>query len=278
MNITVTGASGFIGGHVVEELLANNLNVIATGTDKRKIVSKSWLDKVDFVELDLNKPIPTPTLQKIAASDKLIHLAWSGLPNYKELFHFEENLAPQYEFLKKVVDLGLKDITVTGTCFEYGLKSGPLRADLATDPQNPYALAKDCLRKFLQQLQTKKPFRLKWVRLFYTYGKGQSPKSILSQLERALANGNASFNMSGGEQLRDYLPVEEVARQLVAFCLSDTLDGVFNCCSGTPISIRQLVENYLTHTNQKIALNLGYYPYPDYEGMAFWGDTSNIFN
>ena len=53
--------------------------------------------------------------------------------------------------------------------------------------------------------------------------------------------------------------------------LDDQLNGIINCCSGIPISIRNLVENYLKENNKHIKLNLGYYPYPDYEPMAFWG-------
>jgi len=101
--------------------------------------------------------------------DLLIHLAWEGLPNYKSLFHFEENLPGHYAFLKNLITHGLSDITVTGTCLEYGLKEGKLSEDMVTNPSNSYAIAKDTLRKFLEQLQSVQPFHLKWVRLFYMY-------------------------------------------------------------------------------------------------------------
>ena len=76
--------------------------------------------------------------------------------------------------------------------------------------------------------------------------------------------------MSGGEQIRDYLPIEDVARQLFRIFKSDE-SGIFNVCSGEPISIRQLVENRIQERNSSIRMNLGYYPYPDFEPMAFWG-------
>jgi nucleoside-diphosphate-sugar epimerase len=275
MKVIVTGGTGFIGNYIVKQLLQQGVDVIVTGVNIKEATSRDWFTKVDFVELDINKPLTNEFKEKIASSDKLIHLIWSGLPNYKELHHFEINLMPQYFFIKEVIELGLVDITITGTCFEFGMQNGCLTADSFTDPQNPYALAKDTLRKFLQQIQQKIDFKLKWVRLFYMYGKGQSKKSILSQLEKSIENGDQTFNMSGGEQLRDYLPVDEVARKLIEISLQDEIDGLFNCCSGNPISIRKLVENYLAENNKKIELNLGYYPYADYEPMAFWGDNSN---
>ncbi len=181
----------------------------------------------------------------------------------------------QYLFLKKIVACGIKDISVSGTCFEYGLREGALSVEMNSNPHNPYALAKDTLRKFLQQLQLSTAFNLKWIRLFYTYGKGQMGSSILSQLETAATNGDESFNMSGGEQLRDYLHVEEVAKKIVHFSLDEKLNGIVNCCSGKPISIKRLVEDYIKENEYKIKLNFGYYPYNDYEAMAFWGVTQN---
>ena len=107
------------------------------------------------------------------------------------------------------------------------------------------------------------------------YGQGQNSKSILSLLDAAIDNGDTVFNMSGGEQLRDYLPIEAVAQQL-----SDLYDvkaeGTFNICSGQPISIRRLVEERVQKRGCDIKLNLGYYPYPDYEPMAFWGLTEEL--
>jgi dTDP-6-deoxy-L-talose 4-dehydrogenase (NAD+) len=135
-------------------------------------------------------------------------------------------------------------------------------------------LAKDNLRKSLQELQGL--FTLKWIRLFYMYGKRQNPNSLLSQLDTALANNDNEFNMSGGEQVRDFLPVEKVAEYIVKIAMQNNVTGVINCCSGQPVTVKQFVYDYLQQKNQRIKLNLGYYPYPDFEPMQFWGDTTPI--
>ena len=96
------------------------------------------------------------------------------------------------------------------------------------------------------------------------------------QLETALERGDDVFNMSGGEQLRDYLPVEKVAEYIVKISMQDKISGIINCCSGELISIRKLVENYLAEKNKSIELNLGYYPYPEYEPIAFWGNNKKL--
>jgi len=271
MKVTVIGGTGFIGNYIVTNLLERGIDVIVTGTDRQKASNYPWFDKVNFFELDINTNQTEEILKEISYSDKVIHLAWSGLPNYNDLFHFEVNLFPQYSFLKKLISIGVNDITITGTCFEYGMVEGPLNTGMITDPKNPYAIAKDTLHKFLLELQKKETFKLKWLRLFYMYGNGQSEKSILSQLEQALKKGDKVFNMSKGEQIRDYLPVEEVAKLIINAVFNNEKDGVLNICSGQPITIKKLVEDYLKENKKKIKLNLGYYPYPDYEPMSFWG-------
>jgi dTDP-6-deoxy-L-talose 4-dehydrogenase (NAD+) len=95
-------------------------------------------------------------------------------------------------------------------------------------------------------------------------------------LEKALANGEKVFNMSKGEQMRDYLPVEQVAENIVRIARQRNVAGIINCCSGRPVTVKAMVENYLERNGKTIALNLGYYPYPDYEPFRFWGDPSKL--
>lgn len=77
------------------------------------------------------------------------------------------------------------------------------------------------------------------------YGSGQSLKSLLSQLDHAIDEGMESFDMSPGDQLRDYLPVEAIACRFARVIAQREVTGVINCCSGRPISAFQLVENIL---------------------------------
>ncbi len=274
MKILVTGATGFVGRHVINELLKFDHQIISTAR-KSTLHSNNGKVKYTFLDID-NLDKAQNYFSHFDNPDLLIHLAWQGLPNYKSLFHFENNLPSHYSFLKNMVVNGLKNMVVTGTCFEYGIREGCLSEEMISDPQNPYALAKDTLRKFLFELRKKNKFSCKWIRLFYMYGEGQNSNSLLSQLQVALANGEKEFNMSGGEQERDYLPVEKVAEYIVAVALQNEVDGIINCCSGKLIKIKELVTNYLKENNADIKLNPGYYPYTDYEPMSFWGDDTKL--
>ena len=278
MKILVTGATGFVGNQVISQLVTNyNHEIIATAIETESIVKERffWFSKVKYVcqNLDENN---INFFELFYKPDLVIHLSWAGLPNYQELFHIEKNLMSNYFFIKNLVENGIKEVVCIGTCFEYGLQNGCLKEDSVTEPSTMYGLAKDTLRKFIEKLQLKHQFGFNWLRLFYPYGKGQSPKSLLSQLELTIKNNEKVFNMSGGEQLRDYLTIEKVAEYIIKSSLQTNYNGIINICSGNPISVRKFVENYLEENNFKLELNLGYYPYPDYEPFAFWGDKTKL--
>lgn len=275
MKVLVTGATGFVGNYVVREMLKHGYGVVATSRSDEKAKSCEWFSQVEYISRDLNDA-EDDYHRFFGRPQMLIHLAWDGLPNYTDVSHFERNVFSNYVFLRNMLEHGLRNLIVAGTCFEYGMRNGALREDMKTDPRNPYGLAKDTLRRFLEQLQRKIDFDFKWIRLFYLYGKGQNPASITSQLDNALERGDTAFDMSGGEQLRDYLPVEKAAEYIAGIAMQSRISGIINCCSGVPISIRKLVENHLAKRQRSIHLNLGRYSYPDYEPMAFWGDRTKL--
>jgi dTDP-6-deoxy-L-talose 4-dehydrogenase (NAD+) len=276
MLIVVIGGTGFIGQYVVKNLLLQGHEVITTGTCIEKAKKNRWFEDVSFLEIDLSGPIQEEKFKTIASADKVIHLAWAGLPNYNGMKHIEVNLFEQYYFLKKLIEFGLKDILITGTCLEYGLQNGCLAPSLPTNPIVPYAIAKDTLRKLMQHLQKENTFNFKWLRLFYMYGEGQHKSSLLSQLDYAISNNEKIFNMSNGDQLRDYMHVEQVAKKIISASLSSEKFLLANCCSSIPISVKELVENYLEQKKYQIELNLGFYDYPAYEPKSFWGSSFEV--
>ncbi len=273
LSVVVTGASGFVGRAVLSALAARGIRPTAVTRDRRRL-SDLELDSA-IVEGDIGAPDPA-FIAEIARHDTLLHLAWDGLPNYKSLHHFETELPAQYRFLNAVATAGLRSMVVTGTCFEYGMQEGRLVETAPAQPTNPYGYAKDALRRQLTFLKQETPFALTWTRLFYMYGTGQNPKSIYSQLAAAVARGDDHFDMSAGEQIRDYLPIEAIADRLARLALLGRGAGIVNICSGEARSMRGIVESWLRDNGWRITLRLGKYPYPDYEPFAFWGSAEKL--
>lgn len=275
--VLVTGATGFIGNYVVEELLKRNFNVIASSSSREKAAGFPWYKQVTFVELNLqNIDEGINYFNFFKQPQSFIHLAWEGLPDYTGDFHITKNLPRHLALLKNMVQNGLSDITVAGTCFEYGLQEGQLSENIHPKPVIEYATAKDEMRKNLQQICASKPVSLKWMRLFYMYGNGQHPNSLIPQLNKALAEKQEVFNMSAGEQQRDFLPVGKVAEYIVTIAAQKNVTGIINVCSGKPVMVKDFVKEYLQQNNKSIQLHLGYYPYNLYEPMRFWGDDTKL--
>lgn len=274
-SVLVTGATGFVGRHVVAALLARGHSVTILCRDAQKAAAMPWAGRAELLCADIASLTPAQ-LDHLAGHGRILHLAWEGLGNYKAETQVSEVLPRHLEFLAQLVTRGARHLLVTGTCLEYGLTEGALAEDLEPAPVTAYGQAKDGLRRALEPLCAAHGAQLVWARLFYMHGPGQSEKSLLSQLDRAIIAGAKTFNMSGGEQLRDYLPVASVADLLARLALQDGAAGVINCASGKPVTVRALVEEHLRKRGANLRLNLGHYPYPDYEPMRFWADTTKL--
>ena len=266
--IIVTGATGFIGKNIVPALSKLGFQLCLISRNKKNCEKLFSRLPVEIVEWDINHGTPKIPMDN---PDTLLHLAWQGLPNYESNHHIEDNFIKNYFFIKGcITKLGVNSVVSSGTCFEYGMKSGCLRIDDECNPITSYGLAKHFLHKSLLLLKKNVSFNLAWARLFYISEKEHSPNSIISQLDHAIEQNDRYFNMSGGEQLRDYLKINQVVDDLSNLVVKKS-DGTFNICSGKPITVRKLVENRIEKRQSSILLNLGFYPYLKYEPFAFWG-------
>ena len=206
----------------------------------------------------------------------VILLSWPGLPNYQEPFHVTRNLPACVELIEQLAVAGLQRLVVAGTCYEYGLQNGPLKEDQFADPANCYAIAKDSLRRVIACRYSQEDLQWCWARIFYPFGHGQNPNSMLPSLQRAIDQDDATFAMSSGRQVRDYVPVDQVAKLLLKLAEHPHAQGIYNCGSGQPVSLRELAEERISESLSSTILNLGVYPDRADEPLAFWADTNKI--
>jgi nucleoside-diphosphate-sugar epimerase len=271
--VAVTGASGFVGRYVLAALSKTDADVVAHS--RLPISQQDGGEQLRWVHFDL-ADVPFDAFDRLGRPDVVIHLVWGGLPNYLSFRHSQVELPAQIRFLRALIASGLKTLVVSGTCFEYGMKSGCLDEDVAPAPSTPYGAAKSALRRNIELLNDVSPFDLRWVRLFYLYGGGQAASSLYSQFKAAVARGDKKFDMSTGDQLRDFMKAEDAGTAIVDVALAPRAPRILNVCSGAATSVRSLVEQWRADMAADITLNLGALKYPAYEPFAFWGDNSRL--
>ena len=208
----------------------------------------------------------------------VILLSWPGLPNYQESFHLTRNLPACIDLIEKLSVKGLQRLVVAGTCYEYGLQCGQLSENQPANPVNCYSIAKDSLRRFIENRYHQSDLQWCWARIFYPFGEGQSKRSFVPSLERAIGEHNPTFSMSSGRQIRDFVSVDEVAKQLLNLIVHPNAKGIYNCGSGVPISLREFAEIQIAERSSSILLKLGAFDDRDDEPLAFWADVSRYKN
>ncbi len=258
--ILISGSTGFIGKELIKKII--NLKYKIKCISRKKPTS----DNLDYINASLESGFPDVD---VSNNTTLIHLAWNNVRKTNDPLHITDELDIQFNFIEKAVNSGVQKVIVAGSCYEYGMVYGPIDVNHPTNPITSYGLAKTELFKKLKNLQSKNKFSLIWPRIFYIYGDDDDSGNIISQFDQAIKDGDKVFSMSHGEQILDYLHVSDVADKLIRLIEYD--DGIYNICSGQPISIRRLIETRKKIKKSDIKLDIGKYPYRQKESMAFWG-------
>jgi len=269
IKIAITGASGFLGIRACN-LLEKKKNIIIIGAynskkiDAKKIIQKKldiYKKNKNFFKF-LNKP------------DIVIHLAWPDLNNFNSLDHLKKNLPAQKIFLENLIRNGLKNLLVTGTCFEYEKKNGKMHEANKTLPITNYGKSKNILREFLFSLKTKYKYNLTWARIFYMYGVNDKRETLTNILINS--QKNQKYVVLNKNIKRDYLDVKEAAKKIINLSLKRKDFGIVNICSGKCISLMKLTK--ILKKKYKIKPLIKFKNMKDrfYESRVFYGDSEKF--
>ena len=265
LKILITGASGFIGKNLISKLLKKNNEISVIARSKKIIKNQDWYNKVNVVEGDIF--IKNNFFFK-KNYNVLIHLAWDNLDDVNDKKHLQ-NLKKHKQFIENALKNNVKRFIFAGTCLEYGKINGKLDENMKIKPSTSYSRSKNELRKFIFAKKKDYNITIQWLRIFYLYGKYQNEDTIFGQLDEAIKKKKKTFNMSSGEQIRDYLHIKELCNIFYLLLKKPKINGVINGCSGKKLKLISLVKKYIG--KNKIKLNRGYYKIPKYEQMHFWG-------
>lgn len=284
MKLFVTGATGFIGQNFIKKALESDHQVYAL-TRKNVMPFKfepssnlNWI----IGELDGD-------YKKIFEQcDVLIHLASHGVSPQPGSWSdcIDVNVKKSTQLILNAISSGINNFLVSGTFAEYGeygLKHEYIPADSLLKPNGSYATTKAMFHEVCQQLSKEKQIKIIYARLFSVYGEGQNENNLWPSLKHAAIN-NLDFQMTKGEQVRDFISVDNVCVNFLKLIKKYNTIGpgnqiTINIGSGIPKSVAEFSKYWWEKYESKGQLLIGALPYRKNEIMRYVPDIdSNLIN
>jgi len=239
----VTGATGLIGSALVPRLLEQQITVICLVRPGKRAHSGATTIEVPSFEVgSLRK-----SLAGISA-DVVFHLASYGVqaPDRDREQLIEGNIRLTAHLLETLDGLPIQKFLFAGSCSEYGPSEKPGTLMPETHPLQPtsvYGAAKAAAELYGNALASQLNIPFTTLRLFNVYGPGEGPHRLLPFIMNHLLRDQPA-ELTGGEQVRDFLHVAEVADALITAAQSETLRAheAYNVCSGRPARVREFGE------------------------------------
>ena len=228
MKTLITGASGFIGRALLKQNLTGELHVTSRVSTFLPVGITGHFG--DLGDQEFAKYLAEQQFERV------IHLAWEGLPNLSEGNNLK-NLKASKQFLEILASSGVEDFQIAGSCLEYGDKTGQLNEGVIGENLSDFAATKIKLLEFVAGLG----IAYKWHRIFYSYGPFQHDNSLLSSAFLSAKNG-VSLKLSNPNISRDFIYVDDVAKAMSRLIETAGVSGIFNIGSGKSTLVKDLVD------------------------------------
>lgn len=268
MNILVTGANGYLGQGIVKAILDNGHSVIATDITTQHIDQRA--KKIDCNLFQIDDPY-----NFFGAPDVVLHLAWRDGFVHNSDAHIED-LPKHYMLLKKMIEAGVRKVSVMGTMHEIGFFEGSIKEETPCNPMNLYGISKNSLRNMVELLTKQNATLFQWLRGYYIVGNTKFGNSIFSKIASAEAEGKTEFPFTLGQNQFDFIDYQVFCNQVAAVVGQEEINGIINIGSGRPEKLADRVEQFIRENGYSIKLKYGAYPDRPYDAKAVWGDGNKI--
>ena len=272
MKVLITGASGFIGRHLLKCLQSSNIDVVVVG----RVRPAGYLG--DFINVDLLELSDFSGLISKANASHLIHLAW-----YAEHGSYWTS-SLNFRWVESTIKLaeafceaGGQHIVAAGTCAEYDWSYGYcIEERTPLIPATLYGTAKDATRRLLMSLCATHNVTCSWGRIFMPYGPGEDSRRLIPALNNVFNFKQPPFAV-GSSSFRDLLHVEDVASGFMSL-LTSRAHGEFNICSGIPTQISEVIRLLANAQNQDPRIVLDHSVLRNGEPLMLVGENKKLIS
>lgn len=264
MRFLLTGASGFVGSHVLERILQAGEHTVAIvlrpGRTAPRIQHR--LASVEVIAGDLARPESLAESVRRFAPEVVVHAAWA-MPNTKNRNSTEhvEHVSHTVALVRLAQAAGAKHFVGLGSQAEYGAAADQADEAQPAQPTTLYGTAKLCAGLLTGKLCAALDLRFAWLRLFAAYGPGEDSTWLIPSMCHALLAGERPA-ATRGEQVWDYLYVEDAAEAVYQVAVQPDATGIFNLGSGRESTVREVIERVRDLIDPQAAIGFGERPYP----------------
>ncbi len=260
MTVTLTGATGFVGGQILRNLLERGCSVRVLVRDPSRlpvIPARGALEVMHTPDLFAEG---TDRLEELLeGSEILVHAAWHAEPG--EYLTSPVNLAcltGTLNLANAFAAVRGRRFVGVGTCAEYDPSAGLMTTDTPLAPNTLYAACKASAFQVLRFFLGTEDISFAWCRIFYLYGEGEDERRLVPYIRRQLEAGQQVL-LTRGDQVRDFLDVKDAARMITDVALGQ-VQGAVNICSGEAVTVRQLAERIADEYGRRELLRFGARP------------------
>jgi len=270
--VLITGATGFIGRQCLPLLPAKDYEVHAASIDAPRQDSAA----AHWYRVDLLDTRQVADLMKEVQPSHLLHFAWYAVPGkYWTSLENVHWVQASLDLLQAFVLQGGQRAVMAGTCAEYDWDYGYCSERVTPlSPETMYGTYKHALQMMLHAFAKQTDLSAAWGRIFFLYGPHEYSDRLVPSVIRSLLRGEPA-RCSHGNQVRDFLYVEDVAAAFVAL-LESEVSGAVNIASGIPITLKEVIYSIADRFNRRDLIQLGAVPSPPNEPGLLVADVQRL--
>lgn len=260
--VLVTGATGFIGQHLVRRLIEGGAAVFAATSPAREHPAPRRNDgkeRLHELSFDVRDAAAVRSAVKHAKPSIVFHLAAVGVtdPDVDAMEALTVNAGGAINLLEALRDSNVEQVVLSSTSYVYGSRGDPH----TLDPFNAYSASKVAAWAFARMYWRTYNIPIVTVRPFQVYGPGQPPKTLIPSAIRAALSGD-DFPMTPGEQLRDFVFVRDVTEGMMRVAETQGIGGAsLDLGTGIGTPVRDVVEQIWELTGAAGNVRTGALPY-----------------